>query len=58
MNSADKRNPAGSVRARLLDLARARGEDFQLVLTRYGLERLMYRFWAACRTKKAKNIRH
>lgn len=43
MNSADKRNPAASVRARLLDLARARGEDFQLVLTRYGLERLMYR---------------
>jgi predicted nucleotidyltransferase component of viral defense system len=31
------------VRARLLDLSRTRGEDFQLVLTRYGLERLMYR---------------
>jgi len=43
MSSAGKRNPAASVRARLLDLSRARGEDFQLALTRYGLERLMYR---------------
>lgn len=32
-----------SVRARLLDLARARGEDFQLVLTRYANERLLFR---------------
>ena len=40
---SSKRNPAASARVRLLDLARARGEDFQLVLTRYGLERLMYR---------------
>lgn len=43
MNGRDKSNPAASVRARLLSLARARGEDFQLVLTRYGLERLLYR---------------
>ena len=32
-----------SVRARLLGLARERGEDFQLVLTRYANERLLYR---------------
>ncbi len=34
---------AHSVRARLLNISKARGEDFNLVLTRYGLERLLYR---------------
>ncbi len=43
MTSNPTKNIAGSVRDRLLDLARRRGEDFQLVLTRYGLERLLYR---------------
>ena len=38
-----KKNVAASVRARLLDLARTRGEDFQLVLTRYVNERFLYR---------------
>ena len=37
------RNPAASVRARLLNKARDQGVDFQLLLTRYGLERLLYR---------------
>lgn len=37
------RNTAASVRARLLNKARAQGVDFQLLLTRYGLERLLYR---------------
>lgn len=37
------KNVAASVQARLLNLARERGEDFQLVLTRYALERLLYR---------------
>lgn len=32
-----------SVRARLLRIARERGEDFQLVLTRYANERLLFR---------------
>ena len=32
------RNLAASVRARLLNKARAEGVDFQLLLTRYGLE--------------------
>jgi len=43
MSTSDKSNPGASVRARLSNLARERGEEFQLVLTRYGLERFMYR---------------
>jgi hypothetical protein len=39
-----KKNPAASARDRLLALAREQGEDFQLVLTRYGLEHLLYRW--------------
>ena len=42
-----KRGPAAnriaSIRQRLLDRARIRGEDFQLVLDRYAVERLLYR---------------
>jgi hypothetical protein len=34
---------AVSVRDQLLNLARERGEDFQLILTQYGLERPLYR---------------
>ena len=34
---------AASIRQRLLDRARTRGEDFQLVLDRYAVERLLYR---------------
>jgi hypothetical protein len=37
------RNVAASVRARLKQHADTRQEDFNLVLTRYGLERLLYR---------------
>lgn len=36
-------NRAASVRQRLLNRARERGEDFQLVLIRYTVERLLYR---------------
>jgi predicted nucleotidyltransferase component of viral defense system len=36
-------NLAASVRQRLANLARQQREDFQLVLTRYALERLLYR---------------
>ena len=43
MNSRQPRNMAASVRQRLMNLSRERGEEFQLVLTRYGLERLLYR---------------
>lgn len=39
----NRRNAAASVRARLLNKARADKRDFTLVLTRYALERLLYR---------------
>lgn len=37
------RDVGASVRARLLTLARKKGQTFDLLLTRYGLERLLYR---------------
>lgn len=37
------RNRAASIRARLKNVADARGQDYNLVLTHYGLERLLYR---------------
>ncbi len=43
MNNRRGKDMAVSVRDRLLNLARERGEDFQLILTQYGLERLLYR---------------
>lgn len=43
MNDKRGKNRSISVRDRLLALARKRGEDFQLLLTQYGLERLLYR---------------
>jgi len=43
MNDKIRKNTAASVRDRLMALARERGEDFQLILTQYGLERLLYR---------------
>ncbi|MDR1227898.1 MAG: nucleotidyl transferase AbiEii/AbiGii toxin family protein [Azoarcus sp.] len=39
----NQRNVAASVRARLLDKARAEKLDFNLLLTRYALERMLYR---------------
>lgn len=39
----EPRNIGASVRARLLDRARAEKLDFQILLTRYALERLLYR---------------
>jgi len=38
-----ERNVAASVRARLLNRARETKQDFNLVLTRYAIERLLYR---------------
>lgn len=43
MTTRQPRDLAASVRQRLMNLSRERSEDFQLVLTRYGLERLLYR---------------
>src|SRR5262245_43527493 len=37
------KNVAASVRQRLVNLSRKTGEDFQLLLTRYAVERLLYR---------------
>ncbi len=43
MNRSGPRNLGASVRQRLLNLARERSEAFDLVLTRYALERLLHR---------------
>ena len=43
MNPDKKRNTGHSVFQRLLNHARTRGEDFNLLLSRYGIERLLYR---------------
>ena len=41
--AAEKRNVGASVRARLLQRAQAERSDFQILLTRYAIERLLYR---------------
>lgn len=43
MSEASISNLSASVRQRLLNLSHQRGEDFNLVLVRYGIERLLYR---------------
>jgi len=43
MTKRDRSASPASVRARLLNLAHARGEEFEYVLTRYANERLLYR---------------
>lgn len=43
MSRAKKRNTAHSVFERLLSRAKSHGEDFNLLLFRYGAERLLYR---------------
>ena len=43
MKKSIPKNLAASVRQRLFNLARARREDFQLVLGRFAMERLLYR---------------
>lgn len=43
MSTKNPKNIAASVRGRLLHLAKERRDDFQLVLTRYANERLLYR---------------
>lgn len=47
MTSPKVKNLAASVRARLLNLSRERGEDFTGLLTRFALERLMFRLGAS-----------
>jgi hypothetical protein len=43
VKKTEPKNLAASIRQRLLNLAKARGEEFTFVLLRYGLERLLYR---------------
>lgn len=43
MSQAAPTNVAASVKQRLLNRARERKEDFNLLLTKYGLERILYR---------------
>lgn len=43
MSRPPARNVGASIRDRLRNHARATGQDFQRVLTRYGIERLLYR---------------
>jgi len=43
VKSKPPRDRAASVRQRLLNLAKERGEDFNFVLLRFGLERLLFR---------------
>jgi predicted nucleotidyltransferase component of viral defense system len=46
------RNLAASVRQRLMTLARKQGEDFQFVLTRYVIERVLYRLSISAHAKR------
>jgi hypothetical protein len=43
VNKRQPTNLPASIRQRLLNLSRDRGEDFNLTLTRYSTERLLYR---------------
>lgn len=43
MSATPKKNLPASVRQRLLNLSKQRGQPFDLVLVRYGIERLLYR---------------
>lgn len=43
MSNTNPINLSASVRQRLLNLSRERREDFQYILTRYGVERLLFR---------------
>ena len=43
MSKGKPKNVPASVRARLAEVARTRGDEFQLVLTRYAIERFLYR---------------
>ena len=43
MTNPSPKNLPASIRQKLLDLARARNDDFGLILVKYGLERILYR---------------
>lgn len=41
MKPSERRNSAESIRARLLDVAKNRREDFQLIPAQYAIERFL-----------------
>jgi predicted nucleotidyltransferase component of viral defense system len=43
MTREPAKNPAASIRARLLALAQSKGQDYQRILGRYAIERFLYR---------------
>ena len=43
MTREPNKNPAASIRARLLSLSQEKGEDYQRVLGRFAIERFLYR---------------
>ena len=57
MSSDKKRNAGHSVFQRLLNRARARGEDFNLLLFRYGIERLLLKGASLFLVWKGQNYR-
>jgi len=50
--SRESRNIGASVRARLLTRSRAEGSEYQILLTRYALERLLYRLSVSVHSKR------
>lgn len=52
MSKETPKNISASVRRRLLNLAKERKDEFQLVLVRYGVERLLYRLSVSSHTKQ------
>ena len=54
MKTSKPTNMAASVRARLLSVSKASGEDFTYVLTRYALERLLARLERSTYRKAAR----
>jgi hypothetical protein len=48
-----ERNVPASVRARLLNHARETNQEFNHVLTRYAIERMLYRIGISARTPEA-----
>ena len=55
MTKSPPKDIGAAVRARLSRLARERGEDFQLVLTRYANERLLFRLAPSRQALRALN---
>jgi hypothetical protein len=51
MTTKPIKNVSASVRAKLLELSRKNGEQFNFLLTRYALERLLYRLGSTNRER-------